>query len=274
MRTELENFLRALKLRVSQTTYIRKEWQIKSFYKYLLYHNIDYTQVNKETVEKYLQTLTCCISSKRQLCNVIGEFFNFLNIDNPVHEITFKKDIRKKLPKVPSQVVIERIISTMSVEQTILSFMNRLIVELAYGSGLRRLELVKLNIDDVDLENRTVYVQGKGGRNRIVPITEKTVESMREYLAERKCWIGPLLVSYMGKRLTVTGLYQITKRKHNIRPHQLRHACAGHMLKNGCSIRVIQELLGHKKLSATQIYTQISKDNLREVINQKHPRKL
>lgn len=274
MRIELENFLRVLELRVSHTTFRRKAWQIKSFYKFLLYHNQHYTEVEKETIEKYLQSLSCSRAARQQLCYVIGEFYDFVKLQNPAKEITFKKDTSKKLPRVPSQQIIKQIIRNLSVEGTVLSLRNRLIVELAYGSGLRRMELVKLDIDDTDLENRTVFVNGKGGKNRIVPVTEKAFSCIREYCAERRAWTGPLLVSCSGRRLSSHAVYQILKEKLGIRPHQLRHACAGHMLKNGCDIRIIQELLGHKDLKATQIYTQVNKEDLREVVNKNHPRNL
>lgn len=274
MRTELEHFLQGLKLRVAPTTYTRKEWQIRSFYHYLLDHQYEYTQVTKEIVEAYLQSHSCSTTAKRQLAYVISEFYNFMQVPNPVKDIHFQREKSPKLPNIPSEISLEAIINTFDHENTILSQRNRFIIELAYGSGLRRSEMVKLNINDIDLEERTIYIKGKGGKNRIVPITEKAVTCMREYLAKRKCWTGPLLVSNHGRRLSKEDLYRIIKNSTNLKLHQLRHACAGHMLRNGCSTRVIQELLGHKKLSTTQIYTQISKDHLKEVINTKHPRSM
>ncbi|RLG30468.1 hypothetical protein DRN98_07330, partial [Methanosarcinales archaeon] len=236
MRIELENFLRVLELRVAHTTFMRKAWQIKSFYKFLLYHNRHFTEVKKETVEKYLRSFNCSRGARQQLCFVISEFYDFVKFPNPAKEITFRKDTSKELPKVPSQQVIRNIIRNLSAEDTVLSLRNRLIVELAYGSGLRRMELVKLNIDDIGLENRTLFVNGKGGKNRIMPLTEKAVYCIREYLGKRRAWTGPLLVSFTGRRLSFQAVYQILKQKLGIRPHQLRHACAGHMLKNGCDI--------------------------------------
>ncbi len=274
MKTKLENFLKVLKLRIASTTYVCKQWQIKSFYKYLVYHNINYDNVNKETVEQYLLSLSCSQKAKQQLCFIIGEFFDFMGIENPVKDIVFKKDKSYKLPKIPAQLVIGNIINTLDKGNKILSLRNRLIVELAYGSGLRRLELVKLDIGDIDLEERTVFVNGKGGRNRIVPLTGKAVSSIREYLTKRMSWTGPLLVSSFRRRISVSSVYQVLKWKTGIGPHQFRHAFAGHMLKNGCNIRVIQELLGHKDLKATQIYTQINRKDLRDVVDTRHPRNL
>ncbi len=271
MKTELENFLRMLKLRIAATTFLRKEWQIRSFWKYLLYHNIHFEEATKQTIEEYLLSLSCGQQAKEQINVVIKEFYNYTKVKNPAKNIVFRKNTALKLPKVPSQHAIQSLIRKLDNEDTLLSIRNVLILELAYGSGLRRAELIKLDIDDIDFENRTVFVQGKGGKDRVVPLTNKAVEGIRKYIAERKAWKGSLLVSYAGRRLSLQGIYQIIHDKMGIRPHQLRHACAGHMLENGCGIKVIQELLGHSDLRATQVYTQINKNKLREVINKKHP---
>lgn len=274
MIVEVESFLRYMRLKVSFTTYCRKQWQIGSFSRYLAAHNISYREVRQCDIEQYLISLNCGNGAKKQLCSVIKEFYAFIGSpDNPALQIRFKPDAGRSLPKVPSQPAIEAIIGKLSGLDTELSLRNRLIVELAYGSGLRREEMTRLNIEDVDLEQRTVFVQGKGGKKRIAPVTEKTTTAMRDYLSTRKAYRGPLLVSFMGKRLDGGSLYWIVKHKAGTRPHLLRHACATHMLQNGCGIRAIQELLGHKDLRSTQVYTQIDKTSLREVINRCHPQK-
>lgn len=272
---EVENFLRHLKLIVAATTYQRKMWQIRSFYKHLINHGLHYSQVKQCDVERYLVSLRCTHQAKQQICGVIREFYAYHQWpNNPAARIVFKPEKRHRLPKVPSQLLIERIICNLTGENTGLALRNRLMLELAYGSGLRRAELVKLDIDDIDLEGKTAYIKGKGGKHRIVPLTEKAVESIREYLRVRQAYRGPLLVSQYNRRLSYGSVNWIMKEKAGIRPHLLRHAFAGHMLKNGCSIRVIQELLGHSDLRSTQIYTQVNKEKLKEVVNEKHPGKM
>ena len=272
MQSERENFLRVLKLRVAATTFKRKQWQIQSFHIYLLTHTLHYSQVKKETIEQYLLSQHCNIRSKQQLIAVIREFYEYVKLPDPTNTITFKKNISKRLPDVPSQPLIQSIIDTFDAQNAHFALRNKALIELAYGSGLRRSELVNLDIDDIDRENKTVYVQGKGGCTRIVPITEYALTSIREYIATRGVHRGPLFLSCYKRRLAVNSVNWILK-KAGIHPHQLRHACATHMLKNGCSIRVIQELLGHKDLKTTQIYTHINKEQLKEVINRTHPRR-
>jgi integrase/recombinase XerC len=145
-------------------------------------------------------------------------------------------------------------------------------VELAYGSGLRRDEMRKVNVEDVDLEGQTVRVTGKGNKTRIVPLTSKAASTAREYLARRRATRGPLLVSFMGRRLTAHGVYVAMRTRAGIRPHLLRHACATHMLANGAGIRIVQELLGHADLKATQVYTHLEKSDLCRVVSSRHPR--
>lgn len=143
--------------------------------------------------------------------------------------------------------------------------------ELAYGSGLRRGELERLNIEDIDLENGTAQVRGKGGKMRIVPLTAITIEFIRRVIADRKAYRGPLLVSFTGRRLGGGAIGWIFAEKIGIRPHLLRHACATHMLRNGCNLRVIQDLLGHARLTTTMLYTHINKRDLQKVVNGFHP---
>ena len=159
-------------------------------------------------------------------------------------------------------------------EDTVLALRDRLLIELAYGSGLRREELRRLNVADVNCDDREIRVLGKGNKIRIVPVTTKTIEVMREYLFARGVLGGPLFMSAWGRRLSANSIYLIFKNRTGVNPHRLRHTCAGEMLKNGCSIRIIQEILGHNSLASTQIYTHIKKCDLSNVLNVKHPRSI
>ncbi len=273
MRNNLENFLEKLKLSVAQTTFVRQKWQLEHFIKYLNEHDIFYTDVNKQTIEEYLLSLAITTMVRQQHCTIIKRFYSFCEINpNPAEDIFFKKDKAKKLFIVPTQKKIETLIRKLN-DGTEMGLRNRLIVELAYGSGLRAMELVTLNIEDVNLEEMTVYVLGKGNKNRIIPITDQTARALREYLPVRMASRGPLFVSLKRKRRICKALiYNTIKNNSGFNPHKLRHACATHMLQNGCSTRIIQELLGHNSLTSTQIYTNLNKKDLRDVLENKHPR--
>ncbi len=269
----LENFLEKLKLSVAQTTFTRQKWQLKNYIKYLNEHDIFYTKVTHQIIEKYLQSLSISTMARQQHSTIIKRFYIFCEINpNPAEDIFFKKDKAKKLFIVPTQKKIETLIRKLN-DGTEMGLRNRLIVELAYGSGLRAMELVTLNIEDVNLEEMTVYVLGKGNKNRIIPITDQTARALREYLPVRMASRGPLFVSLKRKRrICKTLIYNTIKNNSGFNPHKLRHACATHMLQNGCSTRIIQELLGHNSLTSTQIYTNLNKKDLRDVLEKRHPR--
>jgi integrase/recombinase XerC len=146
-------------------------------------------------------------------------------------------------------------------------------VELAYGSGMRRGEIVGLDVEDVDLSGHTACVMGKGRKRRVVPLTEKAVDLIRRYLASRHASRGPLILSMnTRRRIAIRHVSKLFKRLTGHNTHAYRHACATHLLQNGCNLRYIQQLLGHVKCSTTQIYTAVDRSRLAAVVAANHPR--
>lgn len=170
---------------------------------------------------------------------------------------------------------------------SVLGLRDRAILELIYAAGLRVSEAVGLNIGDIDLEQRTVLVFGKGAKERIVPIGRAAVEAMRRYLAQARPQLaGKSLVAnrrlflnrYGGpltdrsvRRMVEKYVHRLAVHKH-VSPHTLRHSFATHLLNNGADLRSVQELLGHANLSTTQLYTHITKKRLAAVYRDAHPR--
>jgi integrase/recombinase XerD len=164
---------------------------------------------------------------------------------------------------------------------------DRAMLETLYSTGLRRMELPGLALYDVDLTRRLVMVrEGKGRKDRVVPIGERAAAWLEKYLTEsRPQLVAPgveaLFVTDYGEPMT--GLYVATKVKRYMEfaginkpgaTHLFRHACATHMLENGADIRYIQELLGHSKLTTTEIYTHVSIEKLQQIHDATHPAKL
>jgi site-specific recombinase XerD len=147
-------------------------------------------------------------------------------------------------------------------------------VELAYGSGLRRAELATLDVEDVNLIEQTVRVLGKGNKERIVPLSKRSVAVLNVYLQGLPSGQKPLFVLHDGRRIKIWEVAEEIKKSSGLKPHYLRHACATHMLLNGCNIRHIQQLLGHSSVITTQMYTKLDKEDLRKEINAKHPGRL
>jgi integrase/recombinase XerC len=162
---------------------------------------------------------------------------------------------------------------------------DRAILELFYASGLRLSELVGLDVADVSLSQQMVRVMGKGRKERLVPFNRATVGALRPYLADRAALVrrgdrtDPLFVNYRGGRLTVRSVDRLVRKyvaatstRMGISPHALRHSVATHLLQRGADLRVIQELLGHARISTTQRYTHVNAAQLLQVYRKSHPR--
>ena len=183
---------------------------------------------------------------------------------------------RKKV-KLPSFLSIDAMNEALEIPS---SLRDRAILEVLYSCGLRAGELVGLDQSDVDFENETIRVQGKGGRERIIPIGKKALQAIRSYLNKRPGSADPaLFLSRFRRRLTTRSLQNIV-RKHLLKvatatgtnPHLIRHTFATHLISQGADLRSVQELLGHQSISATQIYTHVSIDELIREYRRAHPR--
>lgn len=153
------------------------------------------------------------------------------------------------------------------------------ILELLYATGLRVSELAGLSLEDVDRSARTVRVLGKGRKERIVPFGRRAAEALEAYLAPRAERRGALFTNHRGGPLTARAIHTIVGRSaraagitRRVTPHTLRHTFATHLLDAGADLRMIQELLGHSRLSTTQRYTHVSADQLMKVYDAAHPR--
>jgi len=156
---------------------------------------------------------------------------------------------------------------------------DRALLELLYASGLRVAEGCGLDLDDLDEARRTVRVVGKGDKERVVPVGETALEALAAYLAMRGRQRGPLFLNARGGRLTPRSAHRIVRARarqvgidQRVTPHTLRHSFATHMLGAGADLRLIQELLGHSRLSTTQRYTHVSPEHLMRVYDRAHPR--
>jgi integrase/recombinase XerC len=154
-----------------------------------------------------------------------------------------------------------------------------LILELLYATGLRVSELVGLDVDDVDRAGLTVRVLGKGRKERIVPFGGRAAHALDVYLGRSAARRGPLFTNRRGGRLSARAVHGIVRRSaaasgiaRRVSPHTLRHTFATHLLDAGADLRVIQELLGHSRLSTTQRYTHVGADQLMRVYDAAHPR--
>lgn len=167
---------------------------------------------------------------------------------------------------------------------------DRAILETLYGTGVRISELVGLDLDAVDLESGFMRVMGKGSRERVVPIGGAAARAVSDYLEWGRPELTParfarrgdadaVFLNARGGRLTRQGCWTIVRRHgrragldDRLTPHVLRHSCATHMLDRGADLRIVQELLGHARISTTQVYTKVTTERLRSVYEAAHPR--
>ncbi|MDP1809223.1 MAG: tyrosine recombinase, partial [Actinomycetota bacterium] len=161
---------------------------------------------------------------------------------------------------------------------------DRAMLETLYACGLRVSELIGLDTDDLDFDGDYLICTGKGSKQRLVPFGSGARESLKDYLALRSVLSRnryretALFLNTRGTRLSRQSAWKIVKKYAanigitRIYPHGLRHSFATHLLKGGADLRAVQEMLGHASISTTQIYTSLSRDDLREIYRESHPR--
>ncbi|HET8969663.1 MAG TPA: site-specific tyrosine recombinase XerD [Candidatus Nanopelagicales bacterium] len=192
----------------------------------------------------------------------------------------------QRLPKAIPVESVERILAAAGFDQTPAALRDAALLELLYGCGARISEAVGLDVDDVDLEQGTVLLRGKGGKARLVPVGRAALAAVGAYLVRGRPALvsagrgtSALFCNVRGGRLSRQAGWTVLRRAAEragvsapVSPHTLRHSFATHLLDGGADVRVVQELLGHASVTTTQIYTLVTVDRLREVYAQTHPR--
>ena len=249
--------------------------------------NIELIKCDKNIIRDYLAGLYNKNLKKSSIIRklaVLKSFYKFLVIAsvievNPtVSMSTPKKD--KRIPVFITEQEISKLFDLPDID-----LRDRAMLELLYSSGIRIEELVSRNLKDINLFSGTLKVFGKGSKEREVPVGDKCLVAIKNYIDERRskgfdCSINsPMFLNVYGKRITSRGARKVL---HNwfikagivkkVSPHTLRHTFATHLLDHGCDIRSVQQMLGHKNLSTTQIYTHVTLESLRKVYNSAHPR--
>lgn len=277
----------------SNHTVINYEIDIRDFYEFLQFENINHVnKIDYKKARKYLAFLHNKKLSKSSISRKISSlrtYYKFLESKKYVDENPFlmvslpKKE--KKIPKFFYPKEIEEIFNSIDTND-LLGQRNLAILELLYGSGLRVSELCNLELTNINFNNKLILIKGKGNKQRYVPLTSYTIEALKKYLGDSrrkllmisKSSTYIVFLNHRGNKLTTRGVRDILSRIINktskitdISPHMLRHTFATHLLNNGADIRSVQELLGHSQLATTQIYTHVSKEQLKKVYMEAHP---
>jgi integrase/recombinase XerC len=257
---------------------------------------VDIKQLDHITIREWLSALHEAQKKKSSIARKLAAlrtFFQFLIREgvvemNPAKLVSTPR-LEKKLPNHLSVEDAVRFIETPDTE-TDLGKRDRAILELLYGTGVRVSELTKLNLRDIDFRNKNVRVLGKRRKERVVPFGDPALHALMRYLTEvRPAFLRnapaaerdeeAVFLNYQGTRITTRSVGRMVDKYidvcagiHNISPHSLRHSFATHLLDSGADLRDIQELLGHARLSTTQIYTHVSMEKLIEVYDKAHPK--
>ena len=248
----------------------------------LTMEDIDYDHVIQYIIQISNTKQSASVSHALSSIRNFHQFISYLypEVKNPVLRIRHKRT-GKKLPKFFSDNELTIFFNSFS-DSEIDSY-HHAIFELIYSTGLRVSEVCSLSFNHLNIENKMLRVNGKGGKERIIPIADYSLSILKKYFVVRDAWnkkgSNYIFIGRNGNPLTRQYIWTILKKKNlelnldlDLSPHSLRHSFATDLLSGGADLRIVQELLGHSSISTTQIYTHIQQKQLHENYDQFHPR--
>lgn len=264
------------------------ENDLKAFLKFLDEQRITFLICKKKDITNYLLTMKEKGYSSASIARVLStlkQFFRFLIFENklsydPTEGLRAPK-LWLRLPKALELHELKKLLSVMLESKYFLRDITML--ELMYASGLRVSELVKLRLSDINFEAGFIRIKGKGDKERVVPIAQRTIERIKNYLTQlrpkllKKRASDYVFLNNRGQPMTRQRFWQNLKAMGKIAgvevtPHMIRHSFATHLLEGGADLRSLQKMLGHSDISTTQIYTKVSMDRLKKEYLKHHPR--
>jgi integrase/recombinase XerD len=292
-------YLREMKIRNYSPYTIRvTKYNLLDLTRFLTAEQVDtIEQLTADILEEYQQDLCFRLTAQGKLLGIrsqekrIGCAKGFTRFLYEKDYLAADPGARLKLPQKPRSLP-RTILTDQDIRQMLSAadmrtnrgYRNRIILELLYDTGIRRLETVNIKTHDLDLAGGYLHVHGKGNKDRVVPVSGRVCSLIRDYLLViRPTFVrekdeGWLILNRWGGKMDPNGIWQVVKQcarlariKKNVSTHTFRHTCATHMLKNGAPIRHIQELLGHESLESTQIYTKVTINDLKEIHAKYHP---
>lgn len=298
----LEQFLQHLKYERNMSAHTLRNYasDLSQFRDYLLSiekrDDVAIAEIDRLTIREWMSTLHSADKKKSSIARKLASlrtFFQFLIREGAIESNPAKMVATPRIErKLPNHLSIEdavRFIETPDINN-VLGCRDRAIIEFLYATGIRVGELVNIDLKDIDFREKLVRVTGKRKKQRIVPFGEPSLQALLLYLERsRPVFLAncppatrdaqACFLNYQGTRITTRSVGRMIDKYiklcadiHSISPHSLRHTFATHLLDGGADLRDIQELLGHARLSTTQIYTQVSMEKMIEVYDRAHPK--
>lgn len=275
----IESFLKYLKYerKLSNNTYESYRYNLIKICKY--FNTTELITLTSDDVRMFLYNSKESSKTNAHYLTVLKSLYDYmLDLEkitkNPCDEIKSPK-IPKNLPKFLTEEEVIKLLDIKCLKP--IDYRNKAMLELLYATGMRISELLNLELSNINFEDESVKVMGKGSKERIIPISDISIRYLKEYIDEYRNFILKtnqseyVFINYNGKKMSRQGFFKILKKICNecginkeISPHILRHSFATHLLNNGADLRIIQELLGHENISTTEIYSHISHEKIKE----------
>ena len=292
----VENFLEVLASEkgLSKNTLYSYKIDLDQFINFIQKQNIKNREFKEKDIKEFIGTFKNKGYEKSTVSRKISSlthFFNFLLDEreieiNPLTNFETPKQ-KKKLPIILSNQHIDKILEFTKQDQSEVGIRLYTMIEILYATGIRISELVEMKLSSIYENKNFLLIAGKGNKERLVPISKKTRETLNKYLTIRDYFISDKNNSIWMFPSKQSSIGHITRQRFNqllnqlnsqanlgikrISPHKLRHAFATHLLENGMDLRSLQQILGHADISTTQIYTHVLKERLKEIIKDNHP---
>lgn len=256
------------------------------------YKNITPKEVKLEHLRTFVEWMSSNnVSPRTQARTISGtkSFFKFLLMENVIEAdpttLLESPKIGRKLPDILTPDEIDQIIDAIDLKKPE-GVRNKAIIEALYSCGLRVSELVNLKISNLHFEEEYIVVEGKSEKERMVPISVKAINDIKDYVEKYRVNLNVsadsediLFLNRRGRQLSrvmiftiIKGLADKVKLNKNISPHTFRHSFASQLIEGGADLRAVQEMLGHESILTTEIYTHLDQDYLKDTVNRHHPR--
>ncbi len=283
-----------LEKKYSPQTVVAYQKDIEAFQLFLTqeFTNSEVSKANYSQIRSWIVQLVDCAISNRTInrkISSLNSYYKFLLKTESINANPLMKHkalkVSKKIQIPFSETEINSVLNSMNTD-TFEDVRDKLIVELFYSTGIRRIELVQLQLKDVDLSQGHIKVLGKRNKERIIPLIPSVIKTVETYLQKRTKLdtiidSSILFLTKKGAKVyemlvyrIITGYFDNISTKVKKSPHILRHSFATHLLNNGADLNSVKEILGHSSLAATQVYTHNSVAELKKVYEKSHPRSL